>query len=96
MHFWATEIDPAHPLECTQAERYVLRRIVGGAYLAIAADDQRLLDVEELDRAHFFHTHDAALRAAGELNRLGLGWVDVVKIELGCDGFPYAIQVFER
>ncbi len=81
MHFWAPEIDPAHPMACTQAERYVLRRIVGGAYIAIAAEDQSLLDVVELDRAYFFHTHDAALRAAGELNRLGLGGVDVVKID---------------
>jgi hypothetical protein len=81
MHFWAPEIDPAHPLECTQPERYVLRRIEGGAYIAIAAADQSLLNVEEVDRAYFFHTHDAALRAAGELNQLGLGTVDVVKIE---------------
>jgi hypothetical protein len=81
MHFWAPEIDPAHPLECTQPERYVLRRIEGGAYIAIAAADQSLLNVEEVDRAYFFHTHDAALRAAGELNQLGLGAVDVVKIE---------------
>ena len=81
MHFWAPEIDPAHPLECTQPERYVLRRIEGGAYIAIAAADQSLLNVEEVNRAYFFHTHDAALRAAGELNQLGLGAVDVVKIE---------------
>jgi hypothetical protein len=81
MHFWAPDIDPAHPLECTQPERYVLRRMDGDAYIAIAAEDQSLLDVEQLDRAHFFHTHDAALRAAGELNRLGLGGVDVVKVE---------------
>jgi hypothetical protein len=83
MHFWAPQIDPAHPLECTQPERYVLRRIDSAAYIALAAEDQSLLDVTELDRAYFFHTHDAALRAAGELNRLGLalGGVDVVKVE---------------
>ncbi|MEI6032597.1 MAG: hypothetical protein WCQ20_15760 [Synechococcaceae cyanobacterium ELA739] len=81
MHFWAPAIDPAHPLECTHPERYVLRRVPGGAYLAIAAEDQSLLDVVGLEQAYFFHTHDAALRAAGELNRLGLGSVDVVKVE---------------
>ena len=81
MHFWAPDIDPAHPLECTQPERYVLRRMDGGAYIAIAAEDQSLLDVDQLDRAYFFHTHDAAVRAAGELNRLGLGGVDVMKVE---------------
>ena len=81
MRFWAPDIDPSHPLECTQPERYALRRIEGGAYIAIAAADQSLLNVEELDRAYFFHTHDAALRAAVELNHLGLGVVDVVKIE---------------
>ena len=25
MHFWAPEIDPAHPMDCTQPERYVLQ-----------------------------------------------------------------------
>ena len=83
MHFWAPQIDPAHPLECTQPERYVLRRIDSAAYIALAAEDQSLLDVTERDRAFFFHTHDGALRAAGELHRLGLdvGGVDVVKVE---------------
>jgi porphobilinogen deaminase len=81
MHFWAPEIDPAHPLECTQAERYVLRRLSNGCYIAIAAQDQSLEDVEDVQQAHFFHTHEAALRAAGELNRLGSGGVDVVKVD---------------
>ncbi|MFZ0407684.1 MAG: hypothetical protein WAM11_06190 [Cyanobium sp.] len=83
MHFWAPEIDPAHPLQCTQPERDGLRRVAGGAYIAMAPDDQRLLDVRELERAYFFHTHDAALRAADELKRLGLGLggVDVSKVE---------------
>ena len=80
MHFWAPEIDPAHPMDCTQPERYVLQRLTTGQFLAIDARDQSLLDVPDAGSAYLFHTHEAALRAAGELNRLG-GSVDVVKVE---------------
>ncbi|MBD2549651.1 hypothetical protein H6G65_08635 [Microcystis elabens FACHB-917] len=81
MHFWAPEIDPAHPLECTQAERYVLQRLSDGTYVSIRPDDQGLGDVLEPTSAYLFHTHEAALRAAGELNRLGGDDFDVVKVE---------------
>jgi hypothetical protein len=81
MHFWAPEIDPAHPLECTQPERYVLRRLSNGSYIAIHAEDQSLIEVSEPQLGYLFHTHEAALRAAGELTRLGNGSVDVVKVE---------------
>jgi hypothetical protein len=80
MHFWAPEIDPAHPMDCTQPERYVLQHINTGQYLAIDQRDQGLVDVADAADAYLFHTHEAALRAAGELNRLG-GSVDVVKVE---------------
>lgn len=80
MHFWAPEIDPAHPMDCTQPERYVLQRINNGHYLAIDQQDQGLVDVADTAHAYLFRTHEAALRAAGELNRLG-GSVDVVKVE---------------
>ncbi len=50
LHFWAPEIDPAHPLS-------------------------------DLQEAHVFHTHEAALRAAIELHRLGSGSFDVVKVD---------------
>jgi hypothetical protein len=40
------------------------------------------VDVVEAEKAYLFHTHEAALRAAGELKRLGNGCVDVVKIEV--------------
>ncbi|MEB3352974.1 MAG: hypothetical protein VKM34_01870 [Cyanobacteriota bacterium] len=81
MHFWAPAIDPAHPLECSHPERYVLRRLSNGSYIAIHPDDQSLIDVSDPAVAHGFHTHEAALRAASELNRLGRGNVDVVKVE---------------
>jgi hypothetical protein len=80
MHFWAPGIDPAHPMDCTQPERYVLQRLNTGHYLAIDEIDQGLVDVDDPSQAYLFHTHEAALRAAGELNRLG-GSVDVVKVE---------------
>jgi hypothetical protein len=80
MHFWAPEINPAHPMECTHAERYVLQRLGSGQFLAIDQQDQSLKDVDEVGAAYLFHTHEAALRAAGELNRLGTR-VDVVKVE---------------
>lgn len=80
MHFWAPEIDPAHPMDCTQPERYLLRRLRDGAYIAIKAEDGALIDVEDPARAYRFHTHEAALRAASELNKLGDA-VDVLKVE---------------
>lgn len=82
MHFWAPEIDPAHPMECTQPERYVLRRLPEGPFLAIGGADEAVVEVSEPERAYLFHTHEAALRAAAELNRLGKGQVDVMKLEL--------------
>jgi len=81
MHFWAPDIDPAHPLGCTRPERYALRRLEDGSYIALKQEDQSLEDVSDLQQAHFFHTHEAALRAAIELHRLGSGDFDVVKID---------------
>jgi hypothetical protein len=81
MHFWAPGIDPAHPLDCSQPERYVLKRLQSGAYIAIDPQDQSLIDVADPQSAHGFHTHEAALRAAGELNKLGRGGVDVIKLD---------------
>jgi hypothetical protein len=81
LHFWAPEIDPAHPLECTHAERYVLRRLDDGSYIALQKEDQSLQDVSDLQQAYFFHTHEAALRAAIELQKIGSGRFDVVKID---------------
>ncbi|MFO0017892.1 MAG: hypothetical protein ACK52U_15220 [Synechococcaceae cyanobacterium] len=81
MHFWAPGIDPAHPLDCSHPERYVLQRLQSGAYIAIDPQDQSLIDVADPQSAHGFHTHEAALRAAGELNKLGRGGVDVIKLD---------------
>jgi hypothetical protein len=82
MHFWAPDTDPAHPMDCTQPERYVLQRLKSEGFLAIAADGVQLVDVETWDQAHWFHTHEAALRAALELNAEGRGPFDVVKVEV--------------
>lgn len=81
MHFWAPGIDPAHPLDCSHPERYVLQRLQSGAYIAIDPQDQSLIDVTDPQSAHGFHTHEAALRAAGELNKLDRGGVDVIKLD---------------
>jgi hypothetical protein len=83
MHFWAPEIDPAHPMDCTQPERYVLKRL-NGPFLAIDPRDENLMDVEEPEEAYRFHTHEAALRAAAELRRLGNDGLEVVKLEVDC------------
>jgi hypothetical protein len=82
MHFWSPEIDPAHPMDCTHPERYVLKKLSSGAFIAIDRADQSLVDVSAPDQAYSFHTHEAALRAAGELNRLGSETFDVVKLEV--------------
>ncbi len=81
MHFWAPAIDPAHPFDCTQPERYVLQRLSNGCYLSIEGQDQNLVDVSDPTLAYLFHTHEAALRAARELNRLGDDGFDVIKME---------------
>lgn len=47
--------------------------------MAIAPEDGALVDVPEATAAYRFHTHEAAVRAAAELNRLG-SEVDVVKV----------------
>jgi hypothetical protein len=68
-------------MDCTQAERYALKRLASGRYLAIEQVHQGVVEVEDSDGAYLFHTHEAALRAADELNRLGEGPVDVLKLE---------------
>ena len=40
-----------------------------------------MIEVEDSQGAYLFHTHEAALRAADELNRLGKGPMDVMKVE---------------
>jgi hypothetical protein len=42
--------------------------------------DGELIDVAEPNQAYLFHTHEAAVRAASELNNLGAA-VDVLKVE---------------
>jgi hypothetical protein len=81
MHFWAPEIDPSHPMDCTQPERYAIQRLDNANFLAVEGQDQRVTEVMEAGDAYLFHTHEAALRAAHELNHTGRGPVDVVKIE---------------
>jgi hypothetical protein len=81
MHFWAPAIDPSHPMECTQPERYAIIRVDNGNYLAVQSGDQSVTEVSQPGLAYLFHTHEAALRAAQELNNTGRGPVDVVKIE---------------
>jgi len=81
MHFWAPEIDAAHPLECTRAGRYVLQRLSNGSYVSIRPDDRGRGHVSEPTLAYLLRTREAAVRAAGELNRLGGDDFDVVKVE---------------
>jgi hypothetical protein len=75
LHFWSPALDPAHPAACTRPERYAIQLLGSGTFLAVASDgDARM--------AHLFHAHEAAVRAALELNAEGRGPVDVVKVEL--------------
>lgn len=82
MHFWAPSIDPANPMDCTQPERYALQRLDSGTFLTIGGDGQGLEEGTTAEAAYLFHTHEAAVRAASELNAEGRGPFDVVKIEL--------------
>ncbi len=82
LHFWSPHLDPAHPEDCTQPERYAIQVQASGRFLAIGADGQVVVEVSESGQAHLFHAHEAALRAAKELNAEGRGPVDVVKVEL--------------
>ena len=82
LHFWSPHLDPAHPEDCTQPERYAIQLLNTGTYLAVAADGEALQEVSSVEQAHLFHVHESALRAARELNAEGRGPVDVVKVEL--------------
>ncbi|MDI9405778.1 MAG: hypothetical protein QM522_03635 [Chitinophagaceae bacterium] len=68
-------------MDCTQPERYAIQRLDNANFLAVEGQDQRVTEVIEAENAYLFHTHEAALRAAHELNHTGRGPVDVVKIE---------------
>ena len=59
----------------------MLRRFSNSSDIAIDGKDQSLVDLQSADQDYGFHTHEAALRAARELNRLGSGAVNVVKCE---------------
>ena len=87
MSFWTPALDPANPLAGSHPERYVLRRLEKDPgnpeveiFLGLNPTDQSVQDVGLMDEAHHFLTHEAALRAASELNRLGRGPLDVVKV----------------
>ena len=82
LHFWSPGLDPAHPAACTQPERYALQVIARGTFLAVGPDGERLIEVSIPTDAHLFHAHEAAVRAAMELNAEGRGPIDVVKLEL--------------
>ena len=82
LHFWSPHLDPAHPQDCTLPERYAIQVQNSGCYLAIGPDGEALIEVREATQAHLFHAHEAALRAAKELNAARRGPVDVVKLEL--------------
>jgi hypothetical protein len=87
MSFWTPALDPANPLAGSHPERYVLRRLEkdmenpeAETFLGLNPTDQSVQDVGLMDEAHHFLTHEAALRAASELNRMGRGPLDVVKV----------------
>jgi hypothetical protein len=88
LHFWAPHLDPAHPEDCTQPERYAIQMVNSGSYLAIADNGNALVEVASWRDAHLFHAHEAAVRAARELNNEGRGPVDVVKVELDAPQTP--------
>ncbi len=87
MSFWTPALDPSNPLVGSHPERYVLRRLdktddtpEGEIFLGLDPIDQSVQEVSLQSDAHHFLTHEAALRAAAELNRLGRGPLDVVKV----------------
>lgn len=80
MPFWTPAIDPANPLASCHPERYALKRLDSAVFLGIDPADQSVVEVSQIGEAHHFLTHEAALRAAAELNLLGRGPLDVVKV----------------
>jgi hypothetical protein len=87
MSFWTPALDPANPLLGSHPERYVLRCLAKEAdpseterFLGLNDNDQSIQEVSSIEEAHHFRTHEAALRAAGELHSLGRGPLDVVKV----------------
>lgn len=82
MPFWSPGIDSANPLACSHPERYAIKRLGVDAFFGIDQRDQSLMEVKLIEQAHHFRTHEAALRAAGELQRMGRGPLDVIKVDL--------------
>ena len=86
MPFWTPALDPANPLAGSHPERYVLKRLENDSdtgaetFLVLDPNDQGVQEVSLIEEAHQFLTHEAALRAAAELNRLGRGPLDVQKV----------------
>ena len=81
LHFWSPNLDPEHGRNGLHPERYVLRLADGQGFLAIGMDGQSLVVVSTAAEAHHFHVHEAAVRAAKELNAEGRGPLDVMKLE---------------
>jgi hypothetical protein len=85
-------MEPATSLAGAHPERYALKRLdhEEACFLGLDPGDQTLLEVSLIGEAHHFLTHEAALRAAGELNRMGRGPLDVIRVEESaapdCDG----------
>jgi hypothetical protein len=70
------EAEDAEAQEDAEEEEEAAKEV----FLGIDPNDQSVLDVSLIEEAHHFRTQEAALRAAVELNRLGRGPLDVVKV----------------
>lgn len=81
IQFWAPEIDSAHPLQHSRAQRDVLQCLSDSSDVSIRPVDQGLGDVSDPASAYLFHTHEAAMCVGGDRNRLGGDGFDVVKVE---------------
>ena len=51
LHFWSPHLDPAHPEDCTQPERYAIQLLGKGTYLAVGPDGEALIEVSSAGRA---------------------------------------------
>jgi hypothetical protein len=69
--------------DATHPERYAISTPNG--FLAIAGEDERITTVDDLGRAHVFHTHEKAVTTARQLSLLMGRIYEVVKLQpMGC------------
>lgn len=72
--------EPHLPWRNGRPERYALRAVGAGGFLALEGQDQHIAEVASSEGAWQFHTHQKAVQTARQIARVIGSPVDVVKL----------------